>query len=83
MAHIIITTTAEEHTKVLSAFKYLEGKTVAVSEIARKVGMNHNRGRYVISDLVDAGRILRIPTKAFNKHYVRYKYEVVKEANKE
>ena len=82
MAHIIITTTAEEHTKVLSALKDLEGKTVSVSEIARKAGMNPNRVRYVISDLVDAGRILRIPTKAFNKHYVRYKYEVVKEANK-
>lgn len=76
MAHIIITTTAEEHTKVLSALKDLEGITVAVSEIARKAGMNPNRVRYVISDLIDAGRILRIPTKAFNKHYVRYKYEV-------
>ena len=79
MAHIIITTTAEERTKVLSALKGLEGKTVAVSEIARKAGMNPNRVRYVISDLVDAGRILRIPTKAFNKHYVRYKYEITQE----
>ena len=77
MAHIIITTTTEEQTKVLSALKDLEGKTVSVSEIARKAGMNPNRVRYVISDLVDAGKILRIPTKAFNKHYVRYKYEVV------
>ncbi len=79
LAHIIITTTAEEHAKVLSALKDLEGKTVAVSEIARKAGMNPNRVRYVISDLVDAGRILRIPTKAFNKHYVRYKYEITQE----
>ncbi len=77
MAHIIITTTTEEQTKVLSALKDFEGKTVSVSEIARKAGMNPNRVRYVISDLVDAGKILRIPTKAFNKHYVRYKYEVV------
>lgn len=77
MAHIIITTTTEEQTKVLSALKDLEGKTVSVSEIAKKAGMNPNRVRYVILDLVDAGKILRIPTKAFNKHYVRYKYEVV------
>ncbi len=77
MAHIIITTTTEEQTKVLSALNDLEGKTVSVSEIAKKAGMNPNRVRYVISDLVDAGKILRIPTKAFNKHYVRYKYEVV------
>lgn len=83
MAYIIITTTAEEHTKVLSALKDLEGKTVSVSEIAREAGMNPNRVRYVISDLADAGKIKRIPTKAFNKHYVRYKYEVVKKANKE
>jgi len=77
LAHIIITTTTEEQTKVLSALNDLEGKTVSVSEIAKKAGMNPNRVRYVISDLVDAGKILRIPTKAFNKHYVRYKYEVV------
>lgn len=79
MARIIIKTTAEEQTKVLSALKNLEGKTVSVSEIARKAGMNPNRVRYVIADLVDAGRILRIPTKAFNKHYVRYKYEITQE----
>ena len=79
MAHIIITTTAEEQTKVLSALKDFKGKTVAVSEIARKACMNPNRVRYVISDLVDAGRILRIPTKAFNKHYIRYKYEITQE----
>ena len=77
MAHIIITTTAEERTKVLSALKDLEGKTVSISEIAKKAGMNPNRVRYVISDLVDAGKIKRIPTKAFNRHYVRYKYEVI------
>ena len=79
MALIIINTTPEEHEQVLSALKELVDKTVAVSEIARKAGMNPNRVRYVISDLVDAGRILRIPTKAFNKHYVRYKYEITQE----
>jgi len=79
LAHIIITTTAEEQTKVLSALKDLEGKTVSISEIAKKAGMNPNRVRYVISDLVDTGKILRIPTKAFNRHYVRYKYKITQE----
>ena len=79
MAHIIITTTTEEQTKVLSTLKELEGKTVSVSEIAKKAGINPNRVRYVILDLVDAGKIRRIPTKAFNKHYIRYKYEITQE----
>ena len=77
MAHIIVNTTAEEHADVLKAIKYLTNKTVAVSEIARYAKMNPNRVRYVITDLVEAGKIKRIPTKAFNKHYVRYKYEIV------
>ena len=82
MAHIIITTTAEEHEQVLSALKKLVDKTVAVAEIAKTAGMNPNRVRYVITDLEDAGKIRRIPTKAFNKHYVRYKYEIVQEGEK-
>lgn len=77
MAHIIVNTTAEEHAEVLKAIKSLNNKTVAVSEIARYAKMNPNRVRYVITDLVEAGKIKRIPTKAFNKHYVRYKYEIV------
>ena len=77
MAHIIVNTTAEEHDAVLKAIKSLTNKTVAVSEIARYAKMNPNRVRYVITDLVEAGKIKRIPTKAFNKHYVRYKYEIV------
>lgn len=79
MAQINIITTADEREKVLNALKELVDKTVAVSEIAKKAGMNPNRVRYVVTDLEDAGKIRRIPTKAFNKHYVRYKYEIVQE----
>ena len=60
MAQITITTTAEEHEKVLNALKELVDKTVAMSEIARKAGMNPNRVRYVITDLEDAGKILNL-----------------------
>lgn len=77
MAQINIITTEEEQQCVLEAIKKLSGKTVAVSAIAKEAGMNQNRVRYVVSDLEDAGKIKRIPTKAFNKHYIRYKYEVL------
>lgn len=77
MALITITTTPEEHDKVLKALSELVDKTVAVTEIARLAHMNPNRVRYVITDLEEAGRIRRVPTKAFNKHYVRYKYEIL------
>lgn len=80
MALITINTTPEEHAQVLSTLKELVNKTVAVSEIAKKAKMNPSRVRYVITDLEDAGKIRRIPTKAFNKHYVRYKYEIAQEA---
>ena len=77
MAQINITTTEEEQCCVLEAIKKLSGKTVAVSAIAKEAGMNQNRVRYVVSDLEEAGKIKRIPTKAFNEHYIRYKYEVL------
>lgn len=76
MAQINIVTTAEEQEKVLEAIKKLQGQTVAVSGIARVANMNPNRVRYVITDLLDAGKIKREATKAFNKNYIRYKYEV-------
>ena len=76
MAQINIVTTPEEQEIVLKAIATLSGQTVAVSDIAKKAGINQNRVRYVITDLEEAGKIKRIPTKAFNTHYIRYKYEV-------
>lgn len=77
MAQINIITTEEEQNCVLEAIKKLSGKTVAVSAIAKEAGMNQNRVRYVVSDLEEAGKIKRVPTKAFNEHYIRYRYEVL------
>lgn len=77
MAQISIVTTVEEQEKVLKAIIKLQGQTVAVSAIAREAGMNQNRVRYVITDLIEAGKIKREATKAFNKNYIRYKYEVL------
>ena len=77
MAQINISTTEDEQSRVLEAIKTLTGQTVAVSAIASMAGLNKNRVRYVITDLEEAGKIKRIPTKAFNEHYIRYKYEVL------
>lgn len=77
MAQINIITTESEQNCVLEAIRKLSGKTVAVSAIAKEAGMNQNRVRYVVSDLEEAGKIKRIPTKAFNEHYIRYRYEVL------
>lgn len=77
MAQINIITTPEEQSKVLVAIKKLQGQTIAVSAIAREAGINQNRVRYVITDLLEAGKIKREATKAFNAHYIRYKYEVI------
>lgn len=77
MAQITITTTNDEQDVVLQALKELNGKVAAVSAIAKMTGLRQSRVRYAIQDLVDAGRVKKIPTKAFNKHYVRYSYEVL------
>lgn len=77
MAQITITTTPEEQSGVLQAIKELDGKVAAVSVIAKMTGLRQSRVRYAIQDLVDAGRVRKVPTKAFNKHYVRYSYEII------
>jgi ribosomal protein L19E len=78
MAIIEIKTTQDEQRKVLDAIAKLEGQTVALSKIAEVAKIPENRTRYVITDLLDAGKIKRIATKAMSKHYVRYRYELVK-----
>lgn len=82
MATIIIETTAEEQQDVIYAINSINrraqaGVAVPMSLIATEADMTANRVRYVISDLLDAGRISRTPIRAFNKHYVRYSYTVV------
>lgn len=78
MAKIEIITTPEEQQQVLKALEEFEGHTVAVTAIAREAGLNPNRVRYVLTDLIEDGKINRIPTKAFNEYYIRYKYEIVR-----
>ena len=77
MAQFTVTTTQDEQAKVLQVIEELNGETAPVSTIARLTGLGHSRVRYAIQDLVDAGRIEKVPTKAFNKHYVRYCYKVL------
>lgn len=77
MAHFVIVTTKEEQDKVLEAIRQVEGITVPVSKIASLAGLSQSRTRYVLIDLVDAGKIEKIASKAFNKHYIRYSYKIL------
>jgi predicted transcriptional regulator len=77
MAQFKVETTSEEQAAVLEALKEIGEATVPVRVIAEKVGMGQSRVRYVLIDLMDAGKIERIASKAFNKHYVRYAYKII------
>lgn len=77
MAQINVVTTKEEQDKVLQALVELDGAVVPVSKIASIAGLKQSRARYAIIDLLDAGRIEKVPHRAFNKHYVRYSYNVL------
>lgn len=77
MAKIIINTSLDEQNKVLKALTFFNGKTVSVSAIADKAGLNQNRVRYIITDLEELNKVKKVPTKSFNRHYVRYRYEVI------
>lgn len=77
MAKFTIETTKEEQDAVLEVLKEFEGTTVPVRVLAIKAGMPQSRARYAILDLEEAGRIKRVPTKAFNEHYIRYTYKIL------
>lgn len=77
MAQIVVTTTPEEQSKVLKALRDTDNNVTAVSAIARATGLKASRVRYAIQDLEEAGKIERVPHKAFNKHYIRYSYRVL------
>ncbi len=77
MAKFVVETTPEEQAIVLKALKQFEGQTVPVERIADETGLRASRVRYVIMDLIEAKKVERIPTKAFNKHYVRYTYKLL------
>lgn len=77
MAKFEVITTPEEQQKVVDALRTVQGSTLAVAAIATLAKMSQSRVRYVIADLEEAGRIKRVPTKAYNPHYIRYSYEVL------
>lgn len=77
MPQITINTTEEERTKVLSAVKQLQGEVIPVNKLAEAAELPYSRARYALVDLIEAGKVRRIAAKAFNKHYCRYRYEVV------
>lgn len=76
MPKITIETTHEEQEAVLKAIKSLDGQVVAVRVIAEEAGLPQSRARYALVDLIEAGKVERIASKAFNKHYVRYSYKI-------
>lgn len=79
MATIKIETTAEEQQQVLAAIEKHVNEVIAVSKIAQTAKLNQNRVRFIIADLIDLNKVKRIPVKAFNARYIRYKYKLVED----
>ena len=77
MAQITVTTTNEERNAVLRVLVELNGVVTPVSKIASIADMKQSRARYALLDLIEAGRVEKVPHRAFNKHYVRYSYKVL------
>ena len=77
MATIKITTTPEEHEKVLEALRVIGNKTASVAMIADEAQMTQNRTRYTLVDLEESGKIKMHLVSAFNDKYKRYSYDVV------
>lgn len=66
-----------EKDKMLQIIKKNKGKTISVAKLAEQAGFNPNRSRFIIEELIDDGKVKKVPTKQFNERYVRYTYEVI------
>lgn len=77
MAQINIVTTQEEQDAVIQALSKIGDEMVAMSAIAKEAGVGKNRVRYILADLLEAGKIERNLVKAFNERYMRYSYRVL------
>lgn len=77
MAQINVVTTKEEQKAVLEALDAINGEIVPVSKIADVADLPYSRARYALLDLIEAGKVEKIPHRAFNKHYVRYSYNIL------
>lgn len=77
MATINVKIHPEEKTALLKVIRKNKGKTISVAKLAEQAGQNPNRARFVIGELLQEGKIRRVPTKQFNERYVRYSYEVI------
>lgn len=76
MASINITTTAEEKDAVYEVIANNENIQLTLKAIANEAGLTISRTRYALEDLIESGHVIKQPTKAFNKHYVRYSYRI-------
>jgi predicted transcriptional regulator of viral defense system len=77
MASINIMIHEHEKQAVLKVLRKKQGITISVSKIGELAKINPNRTRFIIEDLIEEGRLKRIPTKKFNDKYIRYSYEVL------
>lgn len=77
MAMINVVTTDDERNAVLQVLKGLNNAVTPVSRIADMAGLKPSRARYALVDLIEAGKVEKVPHRAFNKHYVRYSYKVL------
>ncbi|MMZ45661.1 hypothetical protein D3C75_635260 [compost metagenome] len=68
----------EEKNELIKAIKKLEGQTVSVATIAKEAGLNANRSRFAIDEMLEEGVITRTAVKAYNKNYRRYTWKVGK-----
>lgn len=76
---IVIEISEQEKLEVMKLMKKFEGVPVSIAKIAESGDLNPNRTRFVVSDLVEEGRLKKILVKDYGPHYRRYAYTIPKE----
>lgn len=50
----------------------------SVAKIAKDAGINPNRARFIMEELIQDGKVVKVLAKKYNERFLRYRYEVTK-----
>lgn len=76
MASITIKIEKHEKDKMIIAVAKHKDKVTSVATIAKTAGLNPNRARFIMEEMIEEGSVRKVVAKKFNEKHIRYRYEV-------
>lgn len=76
MAIVKVEIRPEEKAAIMKAVKLANEEVSSIAKLAASVGLNPNRSRFIMEELIAEGKVEKIIHKKYNNNYVRYRYKL-------